>query len=330
MLPQPSADRKNINRLKKIAVTASVSVSAGLALIKLAASLYTGSLAVLSSMVDSLSDIFSSLISFIAVKFSSQPASVEHRYGFGKAEALSALVQSAFIAGSGVFVVYEGVSRFISPRPVGDTGVGILVMAASTVITLGLIAFQKYVVKKTASLAVAADSAHYLVDIATSQIGSMKNDLADSAHYLVDIATNLSIMISLIVVRLFEIYWFDTLAALFVSFYLLINAYKIAREAIALLMDKELPEEVRQDIFNLVNNCGFCRGIHDLRTRDLGGVYMFEFHLELDGGLSLYQAHELTDIVENEVKALYPGSQVIIHQDPAGLDEERLDNRLTR
>lgn len=77
-------------------------------------------------------------------------------YGFGKAEALSALVQSAFIAGSGVFVVYEGVSRFISPRPVGDTGVGILVMAASTVITLGLIAFQKYVVKKTASLAVAA------------------------------------------------------------------------------------------------------------------------------------------------------------------------------
>lgn len=308
MLPQPSADRKNINRLKKIAVTASVSVSAGLALIKLAASLYTGSLAVLSSMVDSLSDIFSSLISFIAVKFSSQPASVEHWYGFGKAEALSALVQSAFIAGSGVFVVYEGVSRFISPRPVGDTGVGILVMAASTVITLGLIAFQKYVVKKTASLAVAADSAHYLVDI----------------------ATNLSIMISLIVVRLFEIYWFDTLAALFVSFYLLINAYKIAREAIALLMDKELPEEVRQDIFNLVNNCGFCRGIHDLRTRDLGGVYMFEFHLELDGGLSLYQAHELTDIVENEVKALYPGSQVIIHQDPAGLDEERLDNRLTR
>ena len=206
-----------------------------------------------------------------------------------------------------MFVVYEGVSRFISPRPVGDTGVGILVMAASTVITLGLIAFQKYVVKKTASLAV-----------------------ADSAHYLVDIATNLSIMISLIVVRLFEIYWFDTLAALFVSFYLLINAYKIAREAIALLMDKELPEEVRQDIFNLVNNCGFCRGIHDLRTRDLGGVYMFEFHLELDGGLSLYQAHELTDIVENEVKALYPGSQVIIHQDPAGLDEERLDNRLTR
>ncbi len=304
----PSVDQKQINRLKKIAVTASVAVSSGLTLLKLAASLYTGSLAVLSSMVDSLSDIFSSLITFVAVKFSSQPANMKHRYGFGKAEALSALVQSAFIAGSGVFVIYEGVSRFISPRPVGDTGVGIAVMVASMAITFALIVFQKYVVRKTASLAVAADSAHYLVDM----------------------ATNLSIVVSLIAVKIFGVYWVDTLAALFVSAYLLLNAYKIAREAIALLMDKELPEEVRREIFELVNNCGFCRGIHDLRTRDLGGIYMFEFHLELDGNLSLYQAHELTDIFENEVKARFPNSQVIIHQDPAGLEEERLDNHLVR
>lgn len=304
----PSVDQKQINRLKKIAVTASVAVSSGLTLLKLAASLYTGSLAVLSSMVDSLSDIFSSLITFVAVKFSSQPANMKHRYGFGKAEALSALVQSAFIAGSGVFVIYEGVSRFISPRPVGDTGVGIAVMVISMAITFALIVFQKYVVRKTASLAVAADSAHYLVDM----------------------ATNLSIVVSLIAVKIFGVYWVDTLAALFVSAYLLLNAYKIAREAIALLMDKELPEEVRREIFELVNNCGFCRGIHDLRTRDLGGIYMFEFHLELDGNLSLYQAHELTDIFENEVKARFPNSQVIIHQDPAGLEEERLDNHLVR
>lgn len=304
----PSVDQKQINRLKKIAVTASVAVSSGLTLLKLAASLYTGSLAVLSSMVDSLSDIFSSLITFVAVKFSSQPANMKHRYGFGKAEALSALVQSAFIAGSGVFVIYEGVSRFVLPRPVGDTGVGIAVMAASMAITFALIVFQKYVVRKTASLAVAADSAHYLVDM----------------------ATNFSIVVSLIAVKIFGVYWVDTLAALFVSTYLLFNAYKIAREAIALLMDKELPEEVRQGIFELVNNCSFCRGIHDLRTRDLGGIYMFEFHLELDGNLSLYQAHELTDIFENEVKARFPNSQVIIHQDPAGLEEERLDNHLVR
>ncbi len=294
------------NRLKKIAVTASVSVSGGLALVKLAASLYTGSLAVLASMVDSLADIVSSLITFIAVRFSSQPASFEHRYGYGKAEALSALVQAAFIAGSGVFVVYEGINRFISPRPIEETGAGIVVMLICTMVTLGLISFQKYVVKKTSSLAVEADSAHYLTDI----------------------VTNLSIVVSLGVVRFFGVDWFDAFSALFISGYLLINAYKIAGSAIALLMDRELPDDVRAKIIEAVNNCSFCHGIHDLRTRSLGGVYMFEFHLELDGHLPLYQAHELTDIVEEKVKTIFPGAQVIIHQDPAGLEEKRLDDSL--
>ena len=179
-------------------------------------------------------------------------------------------------------------------------------MLVSMAATFGLIAFQKYVIRKTNSLAVAADSMHYMVDM----------------------ATNLSIVISLVMVKVFDVYWFDTLAALFVSVYLLFNAYKIARDAISLLMDRELSEEVRQSVITLVNNCGFCRGIHDLRTRDLGGIYMFEFHLELEGTLSLYQAHELTDIVEREVKEKFPNSQVIIHQDPAGVDEERLDNLL--
>lgn len=308
MLPTQLNEQQKINRLKKIAVTASVSVSTFLALIKLLASLYTGSLAVLSSLVDSLSDIFSSVITFIAVKFSSQPASEQHRYGYGKAEALSALIQSAFIAGSGVFVVYEGISRFISPRPVDGAGVGMAVMIACTLITLGLIAFQKYVVKKTSSLAVSADSAHYMVDI----------------------VTNLSIILGLAVVKVFEIYWFDTLAALFVSSYLLINAYKIACEAVALLMDKELPDEVRKEIERVVTECDFCRGIHDLRTRDLGGMYMFELHLELDGDLSLAQAHDLTEKVEDKLKKHFPNAQVIIHQDPAGLKENRLDNNLVK
>ena len=300
------SDNLQTARLKKIATTASVSLAVSLTVIKFAASLYTGSLAILSSMVDSLSDIFSSLITFVAVRFSSQPASSGHRYGYGKAEALSALIQSAFIAGSGVFVIYEGIHRLFSPRPVEDSGFGIFIMLVSMAATFGLIAFQKYVIRKTNSLAVAADSMHYMVDM----------------------ATNLSIVISLVMVKVFDIYWFDTLAALFVSVYLLFNAYKIARDAISLLMDRELSEEVRQSVITLVNNCGFCRGLHDLRTRDLGGIYMFEFHLELEGTLSLYQAHELTDIVEREVKEKFPNSQVIIHQDPAGVDEERLDNLL--
>lgn len=301
-------DPVETNALKQAATCASVALSVSLMLLKLFASLYTGSLAVLSSLVDSVSDIFASVITFVAVRFASQPASREHRYGYGKAEALSALVQSAFVAGSGVFVIYEGIYRVFHPHPLADAGLGIAVMVISLLATLALIGFQRYVVKKTRSMAVSADSVHYMVDV----------------------ATNGSIIVSLIAVKLFGIDWFDTAAAVFISFYLLLNAYKIAKGAVSLLLDKELPPEIRETVIKIVANSSFCRGLHDLRSRDLGGVYMFEFHLELDGNLSLYEAHKLGDIVEFEIKRLYPGAQVIIHQDPAGLEEERLDNRLVK
>ena len=137
--------------------------------------------------------------------------------------------------------------------------------------------------------------------------------------------TNASIILSLLVVKYFDINWFDTLTAFIISTYLLINAYHLARGAVSLLMDEELGDDIRTDIIRIVRNTPFAKGIHDLRTRDLGGSYMFEFHLELDGNLSLYDAHDLTDMVEDEILEAYPNSQIIIHQDPAGINEERLD-----
>ena len=294
------------HRLKHWAAFASVSVAVGLMLLKLIASIYSGSLAVLSSLVDSISDIFASLITYVAIRFSSLPASPNHRYGYGKVEALSALVQAAFIAGSGMFVIYEGINRLVHPRPLSDTGLGILVMGISLTATLLLIGFQNYVIKKTDSMALKADRMHYVVDL----------------------LTNGEIILSLIVVEIFNINWFDTVSALFISGYLLYNAWQMTRSAIEQLLDRELPFEIRESVINIIKNCRFCHGMHDLRTRNLGGSYIFEVQLELDGTLSLYEAHELTEIVEREVKHLYPGSQVIIHQDPAGLEEERLDNSL--
>lgn len=307
-LPLPAPDKENNNRLKNMATLASVSLSVSLSVLKLFAALYTGSLAILSSLVDSLADIFASVITFVAVRVSSQPANRLHRYGYGKAEALSALIQSAFIAGSGMFVLYEAANRFIKPRPIDDSSAGLLVMAASLAATIVLIAFQKYVVKKTQSIAVSADSMHYMVDV----------------------VTNLSVIGGLLAVKLFNITWFDTLAAIFVSGYLLVNAYGIAHNAVSMLMDKELGPEIRGRVKEIVRNCSFIRGMHDFRSRDLGGVYLFELHLELDGSLSLYEAHELTDVVEQEIEKEFPGAQVIVHQDPAGVEEDRLDDRLEK
>ncbi len=294
------------NRLKKLAAAGSISLAITLIILKTLGVILTGSLSVLSSMIDSLADLFASSITYIAVRYSSKPASTQHRYGYGKAESLSALIQSAFVAGSGIFVMYDGIVRFFSPRPMVQVDIGIIIMVISLALTIALISFQKYVSKKTHSQAINADSQHYTVDV----------------------ISNASIILTLFVVKIFEITWFDTLTAFLIAAYLLLNAYKLANEALGILLDKELDNQIRENIQKIVLGSEHAHGIHDLRTRDLGGVYMFEFHLELDGNLPLHIAHDYCDEVEANILKEYPDAQIIIHQDPAGLAENRLDNRL--
>lgn len=294
------------NRLKKIAATGSISLAVFLCILKGFGVFYTGSLAVLSSMVDSLSDIFASLVTFVAIKISVKPASCSYRYGYGKAEALSALFQAAFIAGSGAFILYDAFMRLQNPTPLNQTDIGLVIMIISLASTLILVSFQKYVAKITNSQAISADSLHYSVDI----------------------LTNASIIISLIIIHFWHILWADTLMAAAISIYLIYNAYTLALEAAGLLLDRELDDSIRQSIYRIVGKHPLALKIHDLRTRNLGGVYMFEFHLELDGNLSLYDAHRYTDEVESLIRNTYPDAQIIIHQDPSGIKEERLDNHL--
>ena len=297
---------KKADFFKKTAVVASVSTALVLCVIKTIASLMTGSIAVLSSLVDSLADVVASVISMIAVKFSLKPASCMYRYGYFKAEAISALIQAAFIAGSGLFVMYNGIERLINPLPLKQTNIGILVMVVSLVLSIGLILFQGFVLKNTQSLAIKADSAHYTVDI----------------------LTNLATLLSLYIVQKFRIQIVDVVTAFFISIYLFYYAFDIAREAIDCLMDKELDVAIRQNIVYLVKHTKGIKGLHDVRTRNFGGAYSFELHLEMDGNLTLNEAHRLSDLVEKKIKKVYPNAQVLIHQDPFGIKEERLDDSL--
>lgn len=304
-MPQISNKAQN-DRLKKSAATASILLAVVLCCLKFWASLSTGSLAILSSLIDSLADVFASSISFIAVRYSSRPASCEHRYGYGRAESISALLQSAFIAGSGLFVIYDGFNRLLYPSPVHKTGLGLGIMIFSLLATAALIIYQRYVAKITKSKAI----------------------YADSAHYTVDVLTNTAIILSLLVVQVFHINWFDLITALCISVYLILNAYKIAKDAVANLTDQELEIKIRSKVIDTVLNSEGIMGYHDFRSRDLGGIYHFEIHLELDGNLTLLKAHELTDCVEEKIKKLYPQCQITIHQDPYGLVEDRLDNQI--
>lgn len=297
---------ERLNNLKSFAATASISVSVTLCLIKAVAAVTTGSLSILSSMIDSLTDILSSSISFIAVKFSNKPLTENHRYGYGKAESVSALMQAAFIAGSGGFILYDGIGRFIKPTPITQTTIGLWVMGISTLLTIFLITFQAWVVKKTKSSAIQADSAHYTVDL----------------------LTNGAIVLSLIIVHYLDWQWFDSFTAIMISLYLLWNAAHIALGALEEITDHEVDNDIKKTIIEIVQEEKAIKGYHDFRTRVSGLIMFIEIHLEMDGNLSLAQAHDISDSVEAKIIKVFPFAQIIIHQDPYGLHEKRLDHEI--
>lgn len=298
-----SSNKRDFKKLKATAVSASISVSVFLSFIKAVAAFSTGSLSVLSSMIDSLSDILASSVSFIAVRFSNRPLSASHRYGYGKAESVSALIQSAFITGSGGFILYDGINRFIHPKIIEQSLFGVAIMCVSIVFTSLLIYFQYYVIKKTKSPALKADSAHYFVDL----------------------LTNFAIILSLLSVHYLHWEWLDVLTAIIISAYLLWNACKIALEALSELTDQEVNPEIRQELVNITLQVPEVKGYHDLRTRFSGSAMFVEIHLEMDGNLPLIRAHKIADEVEDKIISRFPETQVLTHQDPFGLREKRLD-----
>src|SRR5437762_3199966 len=152
-------------RLRRIATYASVAVAAVLVAVKFAAWLETGSVSLLSSLVDSLLDAVASLVNLVAVRHAMSPADREHRFGHGKAEPLAVLGQSAFITGSALLLLAEAIRRLISPVPIENAPAGVAVMIFSIIVTIGLVLFQRHVVRRTGSIAITADELHYRSDV---------------------------------------------------------------------------------------------------------------------------------------------------------------------
>jgi len=281
------------------ATYAAVATAAILVVIKLAAWAVTGSVALLSTLIDSLLDGAASLVNLWAVRHALQPADREHRFGHGKAEPLAGLAQAAFVAGSAIFLIIQSVERLINPLPVSRPEIGIAVMLIAILLTLGLVAFQKYVVRKTKSLAVSADSLHYAGDV----------------------LINASVILSLGLGAWLGWTLLDPLFAIAIALYLVATAKGIAQDSLTHLMDREFPEEERLRIKQIARTHPGVANVHDLRTRSSGITSFIQMHLELDGALPLAEAHEIADAVEQKLRAAFPEAEVIIHQDPAGLKE---------
>jgi len=287
-------------RLMRRATYAAVAVAGILIAVKLGALIVTGSVSILASLADSAMDALASMVNLLAVRHALRPADRQHRFGHGKAEALAGLGQSAFVAGSAVFLLFQAGERLIHPKPLANTEVGVGVIAFSILATLALVLYQRHVVRRTASLAIGADSLHY------------KGDLL----------VNASVILALLLSDVLGWTGIDALFGAGIALYILYNAWAIANASLGPLMDRELPEAARARIRVIAEAHPEVSAIHDLRTRSAGLTTFIQFHMEVDGRLDLNRVHVISDDVEAKVRAAFPEAEVIIHMDPEGLDEE--------
>ncbi len=277
----------------KLASRAAVATAFTLIVIKLAAWLYSGSASMLASLTDSFADALASIVNFIAIRYAIIPADHDHRYGHGKAEPLAALAQSAFIMGSAFLLLFHGGDRLINPTPVNHPMVGVIVSVIAIVLTFALVMLQKRALAATSSTVVEADALHY------------KSDLL----------LNAAVLLALVLSQ-YGWWWADGLFAVLIALFIGQQSIDLGYRSIQSLLDRELDADSRLKIVQALEQDPRVSGFHDLRTRESGKTTFVQCHLELDGNLSLTEAHDIADAAEQRVKALFEHAEVIVHQDP--------------
>jgi cation diffusion facilitator family transporter len=258
-----------------------------------------GSVALLASLADSALDVLAALATFAAVRIAAAPPDAEHRFGHGKAEAFSSLVQGALVFASAALIGREALMRLIHPTPVAQEGWALVIMAISTACTLALVSVQTRVLEKARSVAVSGDRAHYAADL----------------------ASNIAAVVGIGLARLTHEPRFDAGAGLFVALWLLWGAVKVFRDATDHLMDRELDTVERQQIVDAVLADPQIHNVHELRTHASGPRLHIQMHVDLDPDQSLECAHRIVDAAEQRVMAAFPTADVIIHPDPEGRAE---------
>lgn len=287
-------------KLTQSAALFSIIIAAILIISKGIAWINTDASSILASFADSSLDILISVVNFFAIRFAFSPADKEHPFGHGKAESLAALMQSAFISGSAFVLLLHASERLINPQPIVSWHLATWIMSISLVLTIILVLYQRWVYSKTGSLAVKADSAHYLGDI---------------------LAT-IAVIFALLGAQ-WNIVWLDPAVAVLIVIALLKSAFGIAKEALDMLMDHALDPNVVEAIEKLVLQNTLIIGCHDIKTRQSGNTQFIQVHLDFSMGISLFHAHTQGEWLVGKLLEQYPRADVLIHHDPI---DERVEN----
>lgn len=281
-------------KLLRRVTLASVGVAILLITLKLVAVISTNAISMMASLIDSTMDLFASLVTLTAVRIALQPPDEDHRFGHGKAEPLAALAQATFIAGSGAFLLLEAVQRLIRPQTVETVDLGIAVMLLSMVATGFLVLFQRHVIRVTQSTAIQADAAHY------------------GSDFLVNAAT-----IAALWLAQQGVHWIDPIFGAAVGGFILFSAWIVGRKALDQLMDREVLDGSEARIHAIAVSHPRVEAADHIRTRMAGRTMIIQLYIYLQNDLDLAHAHVIGDEVAEKIQEIFPGADVLIHEEPS-------------
>ena len=292
-----AADRAESRaKLTTRAALASIAMAIFLVILKSYAAWATGSVAMLGSLADTALDLIASIVTLVGVRFAAMPADDDHRFGHGKAEALAALAQVVLISISAIAIAWRAIDRLGDNAQTQGLELGMGVSMVAIGLTFALLAYQRYVIKRTGSVAIETDHVHYQSDL----------------------LLNLSVIIALVLDQLVGWRMADPLFGIVIALWLFTGAWRAASRSIDQLMDKEWPAAKRVAFLAAAAEHPELAGLHDCRTRTSGAHDFVQFHVWVPGTWTVEDAHQRMDTVEEALQARFPGTEILIHLDPEG------------
>lgn len=291
-----TADLDELHMTTRSVTRLSVGVAVVLIALKAFALGASGSVSILASLTDSGLDLAASLATFFAVRWAAAPPDAEHRHGHGKGEAMAALVQSGLIFASALFVGWEAVQHVFDPRPVSSGYWAVMVMLIAMALTGWLVWMQDRAIRRSGSMAVKADRAHYAADLAANAV----------------------VLIGVVSGAFLAAPGLDAAAGLVVAVWLFWGGLGLLRESADHLLDRAVPDADRIAIITAVLADPRISGVHQLRSRMAGSVMSIQMHVDLEPSLTLEQAHDIVVEAENRLLEAFPRADILIHADPRG------------
>ena len=290
--------------LQKTATVVSSITAFSLLIIKFIVWLMSGSIAVLSSAIDSLLDLFVSLFNYFAVHNAEKDADNQFNYGKGKIEALASFIEWLIITGSWFYILYASIIKLINNEQVSYLWITVVVMLISVVFTGALVYFLEYVAKKTNNLVIKSDALHY------------KTDLYSNAWILIWLA----------VIYFTWFFYIDAIIWMIVAVYIIYSAWELIHKWYMLLLDAAIDESEVEQIKEIIRWQNLVTNFHELRTRQVWNVKYVEVHLVFNPWILLVDAHRVGDHVEYQIPKIDPKHEwkVMVHLDPYDDSESEL------